>query len=192
MKQYFMVTFRIWTAEHGSVGASRTLCRYFVMCSLWNSCREFGGLLHCLLHRILPRVLSKNSGHSDNWNTSSALKYQRCPTRQTAACCWIVELVCRDSCPFITICKNHKGCCLYYIYDKIATIRTENKNNTKPLFHLEFLIITCWRNSSSLPYIKLQFSHPTVVLPHISFAVIRRADATEGKIIGGELSEMYN
>lgn len=31
-----------------------------------------------------------------------------------------------------------------------------------------------------------------VGLPHISFAVMRRADATEGEIIGGELSEMYN
>lgn len=29
-------------------------------------------LLHCLLHRILPRVLSRNSGHSNDGNSTSA------------------------------------------------------------------------------------------------------------------------
>lgn len=31
-----------------------------------------------------------------------------------------------------------------------------------------------------------------VGLPHIIYAVVWRADATEGEIIGGKQSEMYN
>lgn len=69
-----------------------------VMCSLWKGQREFfkeiegSGLLHCLLHRILPWVLSKNSGHSNDWNTTSAIMCKTGSWRQTKARDWTAAL----------------------------------------------------------------------------------------------------
>lgn len=57
---------------------------------------------------------------------------------------------------------------------------------------LKFLITRYLENSGSLPKIKARVFHPTVGLSHISYTVMWRANGTEGEIIGGKLSEMYN
>lgn len=48
-------------------------------------------LLHCFLHIIQPRVLSKNSGHSNNCDTSSGLYCPMGSTRHTRAWDWTAE-----------------------------------------------------------------------------------------------------